>query len=154
MDINKLEPRISIISLFVTDLKRSFKFYAEGLGFPTSRHPDKDNWIGFKLNGICLCLYPYKEMKSEKLDREINTEKAFGNELMPTIGLAYNTREKHEVQEVLDLAEKSGGTIEKAPEETFWGGYSGYFADPDGHLWEVAWAESWKFNPDGSLVID
>lgn len=71
---------------------------------------------------------------------------------MPGIGLAYNTREKHE-DETLELARSAGGVIEKAPENMFWGGYGGYFSDPDGHLWEVAWAESWEFNPDGSLVI-
>ena len=62
-------------------------------------------------------------------------------------------REGDQVEEVLALAKRCGGTIEKEPEDTFWGGYSGYFADPDGHLWEVAWAESWEFNPDGSLVV-
>ena len=72
---------------------------------------------------------------------------------MPAMGLAYNTREKHQVEEVLELAKNAGGKIEKEPEETFWGGYSGYFSDPDGHLWEVAWAASWEFNPDGNLVL-
>jgi uncharacterized glyoxalase superfamily protein PhnB len=55
---------------------------------------------------------------------------------------------------VLELAKKAGGKIEKAAQDVFWGGYSGYFSDPDGYLWEVAYAESWQFNEDGSLVID
>jgi uncharacterized glyoxalase superfamily protein PhnB len=83
----------------------------------------------------------------------MDKEKALDRTTLHGMSLAYNTREKHEVLQVLELAERSGGTIEKMPEETFWGGYSGYFADPDGHLWEVAWAESWEFNPDGSLVL-
>ena len=152
--ITKLEPRISIIGLHVSDLHRSYEFYAKGLGFPTTRRPEDGNWIGFQLNGICFCLYPYAELKAENLQRALDPTRALDRTLMPGIGLAYNTREKHEVEEVLKLAEKAGGTIEKSPEDTFWGGYSGYFSDPDGHLWEVAWAESWEFNPDGSLVVD
>jgi len=151
--ITKLEPRISIIGLCVSDLTRSYNFYAKGLGFPTSRKPE-DTWIGFKLSGICFCIYPYENLKSENLNRKIDIDRALDRKLMPGMGLAYNTREKHQVKEVLELAEKAGGSIEKEPEETFWGGYSGYFADPDGHLWEVAWAESWEFNPDGSLVVN
>ena len=85
--------------------------------------------------------------------RRIDIKRALDRDLMPAMGLAYNTREKHQVEEVLELAKNAGGTIEKEPEETFWGGYSGYFADPDGHLWEVAWAASWEFNADGSLVL-
>ena len=151
--IQKLEPRISIVGLYVADMERSFRFYADGLGFPTTRSPE-DTWIGFQLHGICFCIYPYEHLKAENLTREIDSTRALDRTLMPGIGLAYNTREKHQVAEVLALAARSGGTIEKEPEETFWGGYSGYFADPDGHLWEVAWAESWKFHPDGSLVVE
>ena len=150
--LTKLEPRISIISLFVTDLKRSYEFYSNGLGFPTNRKAD-DSWIGFNLNGLCFCLYPYEEMKSENLERKIDAARALDRQVLPGIGLAYNTREKHQVREVLKLAQNAGGTIEKEPENTSWGGYSGYFSDPDGHLWEVAWAESWEFNEDGSLVL-
>lgn len=152
--ITKLEPRISIIGLYVSDLQRSYDFYAKGLGFPTTRKPEDGAWIGFRLNGICFCIYPYEELKAENLKRAIDARRALDGSLMPGIGLAYNTREKGEVTEVLKLAERSGGKIEKEPEETFWGGFSGYFSDPDGHLWEVAWAESWEFNPDGSLVIE
>ena len=150
--IKKLEPRISIITLLVSDLKRSYNFYANGLGFPTKNNAE-ESWIGFKLNGICFCIYPYHEFKSENLDRKPDLDRTLSRDLLPAIGLAYNTRKKHQVAEVLELARQSGGTIEKEPEETFWGGYSGYFSDPDGHLWEVAWAESWEFNPDGSLVL-
>lgn len=150
--VTKLEPRISIIGLYVSDLERSYEFYANGLGFPTNRKPE-DTWIGFKLNGICFCIYPYENMEAENLERKIDIKRALERDLMHGIGLAYNTREKHQVAEVLELAKNAGGTIEKEPEDTFWGGYSGYFADPDGHLWEVAWAASWEFNPDGSLVL-
>lgn len=151
--ITKLEPRISIIGLCVSDLERSYRFYAEGLGFPTSRKPE-DTWVGFKLNGICFCIYPYENLKAENVTtRKVDAKRALDSGIMPAVGLSYNTREKHHVEEVLALAKKAGGKIEKEPEETFWGGYSGYFSDPDGHLWEVAWAESWEFNEDGSLVL-
>jgi uncharacterized glyoxalase superfamily protein PhnB len=70
------------------------------------------------------------------------------------ITLAHNTREKHQVGEILERARIAGGTIVKAAQDASWGGYSGYFADPDGYLWEVAWADDWEFNDDGSLVID
>jgi len=58
------------------------------------------------------------------------------------------------VDEVLRLAESAGGVIEKPAQAASWGGYSGYFSDPDGYLWEVAWAQDWEFSPDGSLVIE
>ena len=71
----------------------------------------------------------------------------------PGITLAHNTKTKDEVDEVLKLSGQIGGKIEKHAQSASWGGYSGYFSDPDGYLWEVAWADFWKFNDDGSLVI-
>lgn len=147
-----LEPRISIVTLLVEDIRRAHRFYAEGLGLPTAAKPE-DEWVGFKLNGLCLCLYPYEQMDREHLPRKLDRQGALDRARLPGITLAYNTRERHQVAEVLEAAERAGGTIEKHPEQTFWGGYSGYFADPDGHLWEVAWAASWTFNPDGSLAL-
>lgn len=148
-----IEPRISIVTLLVRDMARSYRFYAQGLGLPTSG-TETSRWLGFRLNGLCLALYPYGEVGSEHLPRRLDVESALNPAIVPGIGLAYNTREKNQVDEVLRLAARSGGKIEKLPEDTFWGGYSGYFSDPDGHLWEVAWAESWEFKEDGSLVVD
>lgn len=152
-ELTSIEPRVSIITLLVTDMPRAYRFYVEGLGLPTTRKPT-DDWIAFKLNGICLAIYPYARFDEEGLARKREADRVLDRNVMPAIGLAYNTREKHQVEQVLRLAEKAGGVIEKQPQETFWGGYSGYFSDPDGHLWEVAWAKSWEFNGDGSLVID
>ncbi|MEM6560057.1 MAG: VOC family protein [Planctomycetota bacterium] len=152
-DLKFLEPRISIITLLVRDMQRSYHFYADGLGFPTKGKPS-DDWIAFKLSGICLSIYPYAKFTDEHLSRRLDADHAMNPKIVPPVGLAYNTREKHQVEEVLRLAEQAGGTIEKQPADTFWGGCSGYFSDPDGHLWEVAWADSWKFNPDGSLILD
>ena len=68
------------------------------------------------------------------------------------ITIAHNVREKHEVDQLLAEAERAGAKIEKPAADTFWGGYSGYFSDPDGHLWEIAWG-AFDFRDDGSLII-
>ena len=70
------------------------------------------------------------------------------------VTLAHNTRSKQEVDDVLALAVSAGAKLEKPAQDVFWGGYSGYFSDPDGYLWEVAYADFWQFNQDGSLVIE
>lgn len=147
-----LEPRISIVCLHVADIHRSYRFYAEGLGFPTTRRPEQ-KWIAFKLQGLCFCLYPYDLLADAHLKRRLDAARALDRTIVPAVGFAYNTRHKHEVDEVLELARRAGGTIEKMPEENSWGGYGGWFSDPDGHLWEVAWAADWHFNPDGSLIV-
>jgi catechol 2,3-dioxygenase-like lactoylglutathione lyase family enzyme len=142
-----MEPRISIITLGVADLERSYKFYHQGLGFPTTRKPE-EGIIFFQTSGTCLALYPL-----DKLAEDVSPDHPSAQGPFPGITLAHNTKKKEEVDEILALTEKSGGKIEKPAQDTFWGGYSGYFSDPDGYLWEVAYADSWEFNLDGSLVI-
>lgn len=145
-----MEPRISIITFGVSSLERSFKFYKDGLGLPTSMNPEK-GIVFFKTGGVCLALYP-----EDKLAEDVGAKfKASGpvENRFTGITLAHNTRSREEVTELLKRAELAGGKIEKQAHETFWGGFSGYFSDPDGYLWEVAFADSWEFNSDGSLVI-
>jgi len=142
-----MEPRISIITLGVEDLERSYKFYHEGLGFPTTHTPDV-GIIFFQTSGVCLALYPL-----EKLAEDVSPDQPVDRGAFSGITLAHNVRSKEAVEETLALAEKSGGKIEKQAQDVFWGGYSGYFTDPDGYLWEVAYGECWEFNEDGSLVI-
>jgi catechol 2,3-dioxygenase-like lactoylglutathione lyase family enzyme len=142
-----MEPRISIITLGVADLERSYRFYHEGLGLPTPKSPE-DGIIFFQTGGTCLALYPL-----EALAEDISPTHPAERGPFPGITLAHNTRTKEEVDALLAQAEKHGAVIEKPAQDTFWGGYSGYFSDPDGYLWEVAYADSWEFNPDGSLVI-
>jgi predicted lactoylglutathione lyase len=77
----------------------------------------------------------------------------FGRIAFSGITLAHNTKTKDEVDEILRRAEAAGGKILKIPQIAEWGGYSGYFSDPDGYLWEVAWSSDWQFHEDGSLVI-
>ena len=143
-----MEPRISIVTLGVDDLERSFEFYHDRLGFPTTRKPES-GIIFFQTRGTCLALYP-----RDKLAEDVSPNRRSERGPFPGITLAHNTRTKGEVDEILALAERSGGRIEKPPQIAFWGGYSGYFSDPDGYLWEVAWSEGWKLNDDGSLVIE
>ena len=142
-----MEPRISIITLGVADLERAYRFYHHGLGLPTTREPES-SIIFFQTRGTCLALYPL-----EALAEDVSPEQPSERGPFPGITLAHNTRTKEEVDALLTLAEEHGGKIEKPAQDTFWGGYSGYFSDPDGYLWEVAYADSWEFNPDGSLVI-
>ena len=129
----KMEPRISIVTLGVQDLETSLQFYRDGLGFPTTRSADQ-GIIFFQTGGVCLALYP-----SEKLAEDVSEDFVVERSKFSGITLAHNVREKAEVDEVLALAERAGATIEKPAQDVFWGGYSGYFSDPDGYLWEVAW---------------
>ena len=142
-----MEPRISIITLGVQDLEASFEFYSK-LGFPSSKTPE-DGIIFFKTGGVCLALYPLDAL-AEDVSPDFKAVKAG----FSGVTLAHNTRSKSEVDAVLALAETAGGKIEKPAQDVFWGGYSGYFSDPDGYLWEVAYGDCWEFNDDGSLVID
>jgi len=143
-----MEPRISIITLGVADLERAYQFYHHGLGFPTTRTPE-DGIIFFQTGGVCLALYP-----ADKLAEDVSPDFPAQRTRFPGITLAHNTREKAQVDQILQRAEAAGGKLEKPAADTSWGGYSGYFSDPDGYLWEVAYADSWRFNPDGSLVIE
>lgn len=141
-----MEPRISLITLGVGDLETSLRFYRDGLGFPTTGDVEQ-GVIFFQTGGVCLALYP-----SDKLAEDVSADFVRERSKFSGVTLAHNVREKSEVDEVLALAERAGAKIEKPAEEAFWGGYSGYFSDPDGHLWEVAWG-AFEFRDDGSLVI-
>jgi len=142
-----MEPRISIITLGVQDLKRSYDFYSQ-LGFPSSRSPE-DGIIFFKTGGVCLALYPIKA-----LAEDVSPDMSVKKEGFSGVTLAHNTRSKADVDELLKKAVSLGATLEKPAQDVFWGGYSGYFSDPDGYLWEIAYGDCWEFNEDGSLVID
>ena len=143
-----MEPRISIITLLVTDLEQSYEFYHKGLGIPTTRKPES-GIIFFQTRGTCLALYPLDKFGDEELKGYPIKNSGFSG-----ITIAHNAKSKDEVDSILKLAEQAGGKIEKQAQDVFWGGYSGYFSDPDNYLWEVAYADSWKFNPDGSLIIE
>jgi uncharacterized protein len=141
-----MEPRISLITLGVHDLERSLRFYRDGLGFPTTWGTDK-GVVFFQTQGVCLALYPLVELAKDA-GLAISPDRPSFN----GIAIAHNVRDRDEVGRVLMQAEAAGGTILKPAQDTFWGGHSGYFADPDGYLWEVAYG-AFDFRPDGSLVI-
>lgn len=130
-----MEPRISIITLGVTDLKRSKQFYKKGLGLPLQK--DEDGIAFFTLSGTWLALYP-KEKLAEDARVSVKGSGFSG------ITLAHNVDSKEKVRAVLKQAKNAGATIVKEAEDVFWGGYSGYFSDPDGYLWEVAWNPFFK----------
>lgn len=126
-----MEPRISIVTLGVSDLPRSVAFYRDGLGL--TLYDEKTESIAFFQNkGTWLALYPRDALAA---DVGIPTEgSGFSG-----VTLAHNLRSKEEVDELLDVAVAAGATLVKPAQDTFWGGYSGYFSDPDGYLWEIAW---------------
>lgn len=141
-----MEPRISIICLGVKDLEASLRFYRDGLGLPTTRRAS-DGVIFFQTNGVCLELFPYNELAND-VSSEFDVERS----KFAGITLAHNVRTRNEVDEVLLTAERAGGRVEKLAQDTDWGGYSGYFSDPDGYLWEVAFG-AFDLRDDGSLII-
>ena len=141
-----MEPRISLITLGVKDLDRSLRFYRDGLGLPTTWTGDK-GVVFFKTQGTRLALYPLAD-----LAKDIGYEASAEQPKMGGITLAHNVRNKEDVDQVLQQAEAAGAKIVKPAHDTFWGGYAGYFADPDGHLWEIAWG-AFPFKDDGSLDI-
>ena len=125
-----MEPRISLITLGVSDLARSTEFYRDGLGLPT--HGDFEGVTFFNLKGAWLSLYPRADLAADaKVSAEGNGFTGFT--------LAHNVKSKEEVNSVLKQAKNAGATIIKQAQDAVWGGYSGYFSDPDGYLWEVAW---------------
>ena len=135
-----------MITLGVADLERSYRFYKEGLGLPTTRSPES-GIIFFQTLGVTLALYPYQD-----LALDIGPDWNEPRSKFSGITLAHNVRKRGEVDEVLATAVAAGAQIVKPAADTFWGGYSGYFTDPDGYLWEVAWG-AFDFNDDGSLRI-
>lgn len=141
-----MHPRISLVTLGVADLDRSYRFYAEGLGFPTTRRPE-EGIVFFKTQGTALALYGYSPL-ADDVGPGWDVERS----RFTGITLAHNVRHRHEVDDVLAEAQAAGATIVKPAADTEWGGYSGYFADPDGYLWEVAWG-AFDFDEDGALVI-
>jgi hypothetical protein len=132
-----MKPRITIITLGVDDLERAYKFYHEGLGLPSPGIIGKEFEHGavafFDLQeGLKLALWPRGDLA---WDAGIPRTAPSPTE----ISIGHNVRTKEEVDAVMLLAGAAGAKIIKKAQATFWGGYAGYFQDPDGHVWEVAW---------------
>ncbi len=125
-----MEPRISIITLGVSDLARSIAFYRDGLGLPMRENGDAIAF--FETKGTWLALFPREALAADAKVEETGSG-------FPGFTLAHNVRAKEDVAVVLKQAEDAGATVTKPAQDTDWGGHSGYFRDPDGFLWEVAW---------------
>ena len=110
-----MEPRLSIITLGVSDLKRSYTFYHEGLGFPTSGTPES-GIIFFQTQGVCLALYPI-----DKLAEDISPEQNSSKSGFSGVTIAHVARSEAEVNTILEQAQKAGGKIEKSAQKVFWG---------------------------------
>jgi catechol 2,3-dioxygenase-like lactoylglutathione lyase family enzyme len=139
-----MDQRVSVVTLGVRDLAASRRFYVEGLGWrPAQEHPEV---IFFQTGGMVFALYV-----REKLAEDLGANAAsFGR---ASIALAHNVRSKGEVDALLLRAAAAGAPILKPARDHIWGGYSGYFADPDGFAWEVAWNPTWPLAADGSVSV-
>ncbi len=125
-----MKPRISMVSLGVKDLEKSITFYQNGLGFPKISSPPAVAF--FDLNGTWLGLCVREALAK---DATVSSE----GEGYTGINLAHNVASEEEVDAVINQALKAGATLIKPAQKAHWGGYHGYFSDPDGHLWEVAY---------------
>ncbi len=141
-----MKPRITLITIAVDDLERSLRFYRDGLGLKTEGIVGTEFEHGavafFDLQaGLKLAIWPRKSIAH---DSGLPLGKPSPMEF--TVG--HNVSSKTEVDAVMEQARKAGAVIVKPAHDTFWGGYAGYFQDPDGHLWEVAWNPEWDI-PEG-----
>ena len=132
-----MKPRITLITLAVDDLQRSLTFYRDGLGLPTQGIVGEEFQFGavafFELqSGLGLALWPRRSLASD-------TGLPEGSRGSLEFCIGHNVQSREEVDAVLEQARTAGARIVKDGHTTFWGGYAGYFQDPDGHLWEVAW---------------
>jgi uncharacterized protein len=138
-----MEQRVSLITLGVSDLERARRFY-EALGWKTGAAP-ADDVVFFQAGGMIVALWGRDQLAEDSV---IQDNGGWGG-----VTLAYNTRSPAEVDAVLAEAEAAGAAIGRRGAETFWGGYSGVFIDPDGHPWEVAHNPRWTVAEDGSIKL-
>ncbi|MBT3306413.1 MAG: VOC family protein [Alphaproteobacteria bacterium] len=141
-----MEQRLSMITLGVADLSAAKAFYEDVVGWVAAPGPPEITF--FDLGGLVFSLYPLADMAK---DRNAAPEEVGGGS--QNFALAHNARSKEEVDAIFSRLSKKGAEILKEPEEVFWGGYSGYFADPDGHAWEVAYNPHWKIQKDGRVSM-
>jgi len=140
-----MKARLNIVTLGVKDLNESKKFYSEALNWQPAS-PGDDNIIFYNQLGIIVALYPIDKLAEDAgLSAERN---GFSG-----VTLAINLDSINAVDNLVAKVKTAGGKILIKPRETFWGGYDAYFADPDGHPWEIAWAPFWEYDEQGSLKL-
>ena len=139
-----MEQRLSVVTLGVRDLARARRFYEEGLGW--HRDAGEEDVAFYQANGMVVALFEWPKLAA---DAGVPEEGSGFRGLT----LAYNARSEAEVDAVLAEAEAAGARVLVQGRKTFWGGYDGYFADPDGHLWEIAFNAYWTLGADGSVSL-
>ena len=139
-----MEQRVSLATLGVRNLARARAFY-EALGWKTGAAPG-DDVAFFQAGGMVLALWDRAKLAE---DSAVSDSGGWGG-----ITLAYVTRSQGEVDDVIEQARAAGATIGREPAETFWGGYSGVFVDPDGHPWEIAHNPRWTITEDGGVRLN
>ena len=140
-----MRQKLNLITLGVDDFEKSLNFYEKGLGWKKS-DKSMDQLALFPLGGITLALYPRQELADD-------TTLKFQPAEFSGLTLSYNAKSEQEVDEVLNTVGKLGATIIKKAQKVFWGGYSGYFKDPDGHLFEVAFNPFWELDENDNLKL-
>jgi catechol 2,3-dioxygenase-like lactoylglutathione lyase family enzyme len=137
-----MKPRIKVLTLGVSDLARSLAFYRDGMGLPTDGIVGQEFEDGavvfFHMNDdLMLALYPTVSLAK---DAKVEATQA----RLGAVSIGHIVKAKEEVDAVIQQAERAGAVITDPARDRFWGGYSGYFHDPDGHLWEIAWNPQWS----------
>ncbi len=140
-----MDPRLTVVTLGVRDLARAVRFYRDGLGWKPAIA--SDHFMLFDLGGAALALYP-RDLLAEDAGLRPGGGAAFGG-----VTLAQNVRSRAEVDAVIAAAVAAGGTLLRAASEKAWGGYSGYFADPEGHPWEIAFHPGFRLDDRGRIVF-
>ena len=139
-----MRQKFTLITLGVRDFQKSLAFY-EGLGWKQSKF-SQEQYALFPLGGIVLGLYPLKNLEQD-------TTLSYQASSFSGMSISYNATSEEEVDAVLEEAKRLGATIVKPAQKVFWGGYSGYFKDLDGYLFEVAFNPFWAIDSEGNLVL-
>jgi uncharacterized protein len=136
-----MKPRIKVLTLGVDDLERSLMFYRDGMGLKTKgitgQQFENGAVVFFEMNDdLILALWPTASLSKDAKIPELRTR-------LGAVSIGHIVNSKAEVDVIMKQAEEAGAVVTSPPGNTFWGGYSGYFHDPDGHLWEIAWNPEW-----------
>jgi len=140
-----MNQHLHLVTLGVKDFKRSYEFYTKALGWKPST--GQDDIAFFQMSGVVFAIYPREKLAEDALVAPEGS--GFSG-----ITLAYNARSESEVDEIISDLRTKGVKIMKDPQKVFWGGYSSYFADPDGYCWEVAYNPLFPLDENGNLKLD
>jgi len=137
-------PRMTVVTLGVANLVKATAFYENVLA--TAPNTAYDGVTFFELPGTWISLFPLSQLAKDIAPDVVISSGGFSG-----VTLAYNARSKDDVRAIIERAHAAGAHVQRQPHDTFWGGFSGYFADPDGHYWEVVWGPMFDFNESGEL---